>query len=51
MQKYFEVGQIVNTFGVMGLVKVKALGRKVWSPKVGMTWNWILNADSTEINV
>lgn len=23
MQKYFEVGQIVNTFGVMGLVKVK----------------------------
>ena len=24
MQKYFEVGQIVNTFGVMGLVKVKA---------------------------
>lgn len=22
MQKYFEVGQIVNTFGVMGLVKV-----------------------------
>ena len=24
MQKYFEVGQIVNTFGVMGFVKVKA---------------------------
>lgn len=23
MQKYFEVGQIVNTFGVKGLVKVK----------------------------
>ena len=23
MQKYFEVGQIVNTFGVMGFVKVK----------------------------
>lgn len=24
MQKYFEVGQIVNTFGVKGLLKVKA---------------------------
>ena len=24
MQKYFEVGQIVNTFGIKGLVKVKA---------------------------
>ena len=23
MQKYFEVGQIVNTFGIKGLVKVK----------------------------
>ena len=24
MQKYFEVGQIVNTFGIKGVVKVKA---------------------------
>lgn len=24
MQKYFEVGQIVNTFGIKGLLKVKA---------------------------
>ena len=23
MQKYFEVGQIVNTFGINGTVKVK----------------------------
>ena len=23
MQKYFEVGQIVNTFGVKGMLKVK----------------------------
>ena len=23
MQKYFEVGQIVNTFGINGVVKVK----------------------------
>ena len=23
MQKYFEVGQIVNTFGVKGILKVK----------------------------
>ena len=25
MQKYFEVGQIVNTFGINGTVKLKPL--------------------------
>ena len=33
MQKYFEVGQIVNTFGINGTVKVKPFTD--W-------WNWMI---------
>ena len=27
MQEYFEIGQIVNTFGIKGMVKVKSFYR------------------------
>ncbi|ORX87400.1 hypothetical protein BCR32DRAFT_264321 [Anaeromyces robustus] len=33
------------------LIKQAKTSKKVWKPKIGMTWNWILNANSEEIDI